>query len=153
MVTSLISQRDREFIREHFEKNLVGDVSITLFTERQSALFVPGRQSCEYCEDTRLLLTELAELSDKVRLEVLQFREEPERAKELNVTRIPAIVLDGESRGRVRFFGIPSGYEFSALLQDIVDLSRNETSLSAETRSALGELTEDVHIQVFSTPG
>lgn len=152
MVTGMIPQRDRDVIREHFEKNLVDDVRVTLFTERSTGLFVPGREECAYCEDTQKLLTELSDLSDKVHLDVVQRREEPERAAELGIERVPAIVLDGNARGRVRFYGIPSGHEFSVLLQDIVDVSRGETSLSDETRAALRDLTEDVHILVFSTP-
>jgi len=52
----------------------------------------------------------------------------------------------------VRFFGIPSGYEFTSLVEDIVDVSRGQTSLSAQTLELLAKLTEPVHIQVFVTP-
>jgi alkyl hydroperoxide reductase subunit AhpF len=80
----------------------------------------------------------------------------------MSVDKIPAIILNnsddgradaGQSEGsRVRYYGIPAGYEFSSLIEDIIDLSRNQTELSAETKEALQELEEDLHIQVFVTP-
>jgi len=59
---------------------------------------------------------------------------------------------EGEEKARVRFFGIPSGYEFGSLIEDIVDMSRGETSLSPESKQKLAALTSDIHIQVFVTP-
>lgn len=152
MVTSIIPQRDREHLRDLFAEKLTADVRLTLFSEPTSRLFIPGREQCETCEDTGRLLAEVSDLSDRVELEVLQFRDEPARAREFGVGRIPAIVVEGAAKGRVRFFGIPAGYAFSVLVQDIVDVSRGTTELSPETKQALRDLTEDVHIQVFSTP-
>jgi alkyl hydroperoxide reductase subunit AhpF len=65
---------------------------------------------------------------------------------------VPAFVINGAARGKVRFFGIPSGYEFSALIADLVDVSRGTTDLSEETREYLAALTEDVNLKVFTTP-
>jgi hypothetical protein len=54
--------------------------------------------------------------------------------------------------GLVRFFGLPSGYEFMTLLEDLVDLSAGSTRLSDTTRQAVAELSVPVHLQVFVTP-
>lgn len=147
----LISEKDAQFIRDHFEKNLTGDVKITYFTQRQSRLLIPGRE-CMYCQETRELLEEVTDLSDKLSLEVRDFVADEAQAKQLGIERIPAFVLEGQAKGRVRFFGIPSGYEFSTLIEDIVDVSRGQTDLSAKTREALAALTADVSVQVFVTP-
>jgi glutaredoxin-like protein len=48
--------------------------------------------------------------------------------------------------------GIPSGYEFGSLLEDLEDVARGATALTAETRRALDGLAQDVHIRVFVTP-
>jgi glutaredoxin-like protein len=147
----LIQERDATFIRDHFAKHMTGEVTITLFTQGESPLFVPGLE-CEYCAETRELLQEVASLSDKVRVDVKDFVTDRAAAAELGIERIPAFVLEGAARGRVRFFGIPSGYEFATLVEDIVDVSRGETDLSEKTKEALANLTEDVRIQVFTTP-
>ena len=52
----------------------------------------------------------------------------------------------------IRFYGIPSGYEFSTLIQDIVMLSRGDSGLSEQTKAQLDMLEDSVHLQVFVTP-
>lgn len=148
----LISESDREKIRAHFDESLTGPVEIVMFTERESLIIVPGKENCETCKQTQELLEEVASLSDKLKMTVLEISEAKEEADALGIDRVPAFVLNGASRGRVRFFGIPSGYEFSALIADLVDVSRGTTDLSEETREYLSALTEDVNIKVFTTP-
>jgi glutaredoxin-like protein len=147
-----ISLRDQQAIREHFDANLKGDVEIVMFTERESPIIIPGREQCETCSDTQELLEMVSALSDKVKMTVHELSAAPDEAASYGVDRVPAFVLKGAAEGRVRFFGIPAGYEFSAFIADIVDTSRGETDLSEETREYLATLTEDVNIKVFTTP-
>ncbi len=149
---ALINERDQQTIRKHFEENLAGDVEIVMFTERPSPIIVPGREQCETCEDTRKLLEEVAALSDKLRLTVHEISEAIDEAASYGIDRVPAFVVKGAARGRIRFFGIPSGYEFSGFIADLVDVSTGNSGLSEETREFLGSLTEDVNIKVFTTP-
>lgn len=148
----LIADKDQQTIRQHFAANLAGDVEIVLFTERQSPIIIPGHQPCETCKDTEELLAEVAALSDKLALSVRELKEAGEEAASYGIDRVPAFVLKGAARGRVRFFGIPSGYEFSALIADLVDTSKGATDLAQETRTFLASLSEDVNIKVFTTP-
>ena len=53
---------------------------------------------------------------------------------------------------RARSLGIPSGYEFSNLIDAIVATSRGEAGLSEETKATLATLPGEVEIKVFSTP-
>jgi alkyl hydroperoxide reductase subunit AhpF len=148
----IISEQDQQAIRDLLDENLAGDVEIVMFTERPSPLIVPGRQPCEMCGPTEELLGEVASLSDKIKLTVNEIGSAAEEAAALGVSRVPAFVVRGAARGRMRFFGIPGGYEFSGFLSDLVDASKGESGLSKETREFLSTLTEDVHIQVFTTP-
>jgi alkyl hydroperoxide reductase subunit AhpF len=148
----IISDKDQQVIRQHFEDKLAGKVEITLFSERESLIIVPGMQKCLTCADTEKLLKELAALSEKLTLSVHELSESRDIAENYGIDRVPAFVLEGEARGRVRFFGIPSGYEFSALISDIVDTSTGISGLSQETRDYLATLAEDINIKVFTTP-
>jgi alkyl hydroperoxide reductase subunit AhpF len=148
---ALLSEQDADFIRKHFEGNLTGDVAIDYFTQRESKLIVPGLE-CMYCRETRQLLEEVAELSPKVALNVHDFVGDAEAAAADSIERIPAFTIKGNAKGAVRYFGIPSGYEFSSLIEDIVDVSKGTTDLSAPTLEALAGLKDQVHIQVFVTP-
>lgn len=151
---SLISKEDREVLINRFAKELTAPVKMVYFTKAASKLVVPGGDSngCEYCEDTRGLLEEVASMSGNIALEVHDFATEGELAAQYGVEKVPATVIVGAARGKVRFFGIPSGYEFTSLIEGIVDISKGTTDLSDATRESLASLTEDVHIQVFVTP-
>lgn len=149
---SFISDADKETIRNHFSESLSGDVEIVMFTEHESPIIIPGKEPCETCAPTQEILEEVASLSDKLKLTVHEISTAKEQAFALGVDRVPAFVFEGAARGRVRFFGIPSGYEFSALIADLVDVSNGSTDLSEATREYLSALTEDVNIKVFTTP-
>jgi alkyl hydroperoxide reductase subunit AhpF len=75
-----------------------------------------------------------------------------QEAQGLGITRIPAFILQGHTRGAVRYFGIPAGYEFSTLVEDLIDVSKGTTKLSERTRESLATVDQDLHIQVFVTP-
>jgi glutaredoxin-like protein len=146
----LLSTIDQAKIRDLFQ-DLDSDVTITYFTQRESPLLIPGHE-CQFCKETREILEEVASLSEKIHLEIKDFIREEQEARQQGITRIPAIVITGKARGKVRFFGIPAGYEFSTLLKTIRAVSRGQVELSAQTQEQLQKLNQDLHIQVFVTP-
>lgn len=145
----LIAEKDRQVIREMFE-GLGGPVRLVVFTE--GSVKLPGRGDCLYCEQTVALVKELAELSDRVTAEIVNFDVETEKAAEYGIARIPAIAVVGEEDYGVRYYGIPSGFEFSAFLEDIIDVSHGRAELSAKSLERLARIDAPVHIQVFVTP-
>ena len=147
----ILSEPIQKELRQRFESELADNVRINLFTQRESLIVVPGRE-CPTCKETGEILEEVSSLSDKLDLEVHDVYAEPEQASESGIERIPAIVLDGDVRGRVRYFGIPAGSEFPVLIEDLIDVSKGTTSLSDESKESLASLSKDVHIQVFVTP-
>lgn len=148
----LISEQDQETLRNHFDENLAANVEIVMFTEKESPIIVPGKETCETCAQTEQLLEEVASLSDKINLTVHELASAAEEAASHNIDRVPAFVIKGAARGQIRFFGIPSGYEFSSFIGDLVDASTGTTGLSEETRSYLTSLNENINIKVFTTP-
>ena len=148
---ALISPEDRQTLQTLFAKELQDDVNITYFTQRESVLIIPG-QECAYCKDTRELLEELAGISEKLHVTVKDFVRDEQEAQNLGITRIPAFILQGHTKGAVRYFGVPAGYEFSTLIEDLIDVSKGTTNLSEKTREVLATIDQDVHIQVFVTP-
>jgi glutaredoxin-like protein len=148
---ALISPEDRQTLQTLFAQELQDGVNITYFTQRESVLTIPS-QECSYCKETRELLEELADISDKLHLTVKDFVRDEQEAQSLGITHIPAFILQGHTKGAVRYFGIPAGYEFSTLIEDLIDISKGTTNLSEKTREALAEVDQDIHIQVFVTP-
>lgn len=147
----LLRDEDRRQLEQLFAGRLVDPVTLVLFTQHESPLIVPA-QECQTCRETRQLLEELTEITDKIRLEIKDFVREGTEARQLGIDNIPAIILRGKNKGTLRFFGIPAGYEFAVLVEDIIDLSAGTTRLSVETREQLAALTEPVHIKVMVTP-
>ena len=149
---AMIPAQEKSRLKRDFRKHLKSEVGLRLFTQRPSPIAIPGRD-CRYCPQAMQLLEELAGLSPKLKLETVDFYAEPETAREEGVTRIPAIVMGPESGGRVRFFGLPMGYELPALIDSIKSVSRGATRLAVNTRKQLRRVNRPVHLQVFVTPG
>ncbi len=147
----MIPEKDSKLIRGHFAKHLKDPVTIDYFTQREPAVGLPIRE-CAYCREPGELLEELAALSEQIRLNVHDFVADEGKAKEFGIDRIPAFVLSGRAKGRVRFFGIPSGYEFSSLIEDLVDVARGATDLAPKAVEELSAVARPVHIRVFGTP-
>ncbi len=141
----LISERDGKVIGERLGK-LANPVTLAVFTQEFE---------CEYCRQNRELAEELAGLSGgKVRVEVRDFVADKTRADELGVDKIPAIAVlgDGGIDHRIRFYGIPAGYEFMSLLESIDLVSRGDSGLSPASKDKLKQLDKPVNLQVFVTP-
>jgi len=120
-------------------------------------LFFGSESGCDYCEDTRQLLEEIAALSDQLRLSVYDLEQDAEIAQQYRVDKSPAIVIAARESDQIldygiRFYGIPAGHEFSALIQALIMVSEGDSGLQPETRQFLGALTQPVNLQVFSTP-
>jgi glutaredoxin-like protein len=107
---------------------------------------------CDYCAETRQLVEELAALSDRLTAEIYNFVADKEQAEVLRIDKIPATAVIGAEDYGVRFYGIPSGYEFTSLLHAIRTVAAGKPELSEEGMQALAKLTEPVHMQVFVTP-
>jgi alkyl hydroperoxide reductase subunit AhpF len=107
---------------------------------------------CLYCKETRELVEEVAALSDQVSVEVYDFVGDRLIAEGLGIDKIPAVAVVGAKDYGVRLYGIPSGYEFGTLIEDIKLVSSGDSGLSPATRAAVARLTKPVRIQVFSTP-
>jgi glutaredoxin-like protein len=143
---SLLKEEDRNHLIEQF-KSLKSPVKIVVFTQKME---------CQYCKETRMIGEELAALSDKISLEVYDFEEDKEIVETYNIDKIPATVImkggDAPKDYGIRYFGIPSGYEFSSLIEDIMMVSGGDSGLSTATKEMLANLEEPVHLQVFVTP-
>lgn len=115
-------------------------------------VFFTQELECATCRETGQLLRELAEVSDKIRLEVYNFQLDREQVEAFGVDKIPATVVMGERDYGIRFYGIPSGYEFAALVDTILAVSRADSGLSPETREKLRQVKAPLHLQVLVTP-
>ncbi len=139
-----IDEKDKQVIQDMFS-GMKGNVYVRFFS---------AKEECDYCKDTQEILEELSALSDKIDIRIFDKEGNADEVSRYNVDKFPATVFvkeDGSDTG-VRFYGIPSGYEFSSLIEDIIDLGNDSVQLSEATINQLATITEDLHIQVFVTP-
>ncbi len=136
-----LSDEDREYLRQKFCE-----------LERPVRLIDFSQQfECTYCEAMHEILSELKELSEKITLTVYDLLEDSSEAEKYGIDMIPGLVVANEKDYGIRYFGIPGGYEFSSLIEAIIDVSKGDTELSKETKQALKKLEKPIHIRVFIT--
>lgn len=151
----ILNSEVREASKKKFDEELEKGVKLILFTQEPKRLIVPEHlkgQECLFCKETRQLLTEVSSLSEKIDLEIYDFEGDRDKAAAYSIDKIPATVVLGERDYGLRFFGIPSGYEYTSLIEAIVDVSKGNTRLGPKTKDVLKTIEKDVHIQVFVTP-
>ena len=142
---SLLKEEDKKYLKREFEKILRDRVKILLFSSED--------EHCKYCKDAKQLLQEVADLSDKIELEIHDVN--GKRASEIGIELAPTVIITdsgGEIGPRVRFTGIPSGYEFTTLVKDIMYVSTKQLEITDATIQKLQNVKNRLKIEVFVTP-
>ena len=137
---SLLGEREREAVRELFatiEQDV--ELELELGPSSEAVTVIGGRRELDPGEETSRLVQELVELSDRVKLRIVE-RGEPGRYPTLRI---------GEG---IRYHGLPWGYELSSLVYGIAEAGRAERKLEPETRNALAGLEREVEVEVYVTP-
>jgi len=125
--------------------------------EPVQVLYFGKESDCDYCEDTLQLIKEVVGLSDKLNLEMYDMEDDADIAREYKVDKAPGLVIAGRDGDQIldygiRYAGIPSGHEFSSLINTLLLVSARDSGLNQDTRQALSELSQPVNMMVFVTP-
>ena len=154
---ALLKGSDRVQVQKEFAK-IQSPVKLVFFTQALD---------CEYCPLTKQVLEEIVSLSDKIQLQTYNFVTDKDAVAQYQIARVPAVAIvrvetqmvlvsgGAQTRDRdygIRYYGVPAGFEFASLVGDITDVSLGESGLSAQSKAALKQLKEPVHLQVFTTP-
>jgi alkyl hydroperoxide reductase subunit AhpF len=124
-------------------KEMVGPVRLIHFTQELNL---------EYGLETKQLIEELGGMSDKLSVEIYNFLLDKERVAEYGIDKVPATVIrNGKDHG-IRFYGIPAGHEFAAVLDTILAVSKGDSGLKPESKEKLAAITKPLHLEVFVTP-
>jgi glutaredoxin-like protein len=141
----LLSAQDQQIARTHLA-GITHPVTLLFFTQTFGA------------PDTVLMakqvVDEVASLNDQVSVEEVNLILDKDRVEQFGIDRVPAIALlrDGEDT-RIRFLGVPAGYEFTSLIEAVLLAGTGESGLAAESRAAIAEkAATPIDIKVFVTP-
>ena len=138
----ILKEKDQKKVKDIF-KDIDNAVRIVMFTQEME---------CTHCEMTRTMLEEVSGLSDKISLEVHDFVAEKDLAKKYGVDKIPATVLVGDKDYGIRFYGVPAGYEFTVLIEEIRDIGKRDAGLSQKVLAEVAKVNKPVHLQVLISP-
>ncbi len=64
----------------------------------------------------------------------------------------PAIVIQSETDIGIRYYGIPSGYEFSTLINSLTIVGRGKPDISKEVKEKSSLVNKRIEMMVFVTP-
>jgi glutaredoxin-like protein len=148
----LIKDHDKDQLMRIFAEKLVDPVELLLFTQGMGNPLLPFVQTCDWCRNTEELVNELVPLTDKLTVRRFDFVADKDNVDAYKVDKIPAIVPIAKKDYGVRFFGIPIGYEFTSLVEGIVDVSRGSADLGERTIERLADISTEITIQVFISP-
>jgi alkyl hydroperoxide reductase subunit AhpF len=120
-------------------------------------LFFGSRENCDFCTEAQQLLEELAAVDEKLGLSIYDLQDNADVAAQFNVDKAPGIVIAAKDGDQIidfgiQYSGIPSGHEFSVLINDIILVSGRDSGLSEPVREFLKHLEKPLHLQVFVTP-
>jgi len=139
---AVLEDKQKDQLKELFG-GLQEIAKITLFKKEEE---------CEFCDLTRELLEEVAGTSDKIELAIEDFKPDSEAAKKYGVDKVPAIVIENNNDMGIRFYGVPAGYEFTPLVEDIIAVSMRQHGLEQQVLDELEKIDQPVHIQVLTSP-
>ncbi len=108
---AILSAQNVSQIRDLFQE-LRDPVKLVVFSQSLAA--------ADLCAQNEALVREVAAISESISVEVLNLAIDRERAEAYGVTQVPAIVVEGSRDYGLRFYGVPTGYEFSNLVDAIV---------------------------------
>jgi len=144
----LIASADQERLRETFRE----------MTRAVRLLFFTQTLGCETCLQTRQILDELPQLSDKIAIDEVNFILEPDKAKQYGIDRVPAVAIVGQNESgeerdsKIRFLGTPAGYEFMSLIQAVLLVGGRPSTLSEDSLKRIAAVTTPTTMHVFTTP-
>ena len=139
-----VDENIKRQVREIFQ-HMENEVNVKLFGDKDR---------CLTCAQTKEILELLVELAPegKLKLNIYNVEDNAPEIKQYGVDKFPTILLHGDEEYKVIFTGIPSGYEFGTLVEDILDISARKVTLKPANLEKIKKIDKPIHIQVFVTP-
>ena len=128
-----LDAKAREEVEKQFH-DLKEDVQLVYFSQKID---------CLYCDETGQLLKEVADLSEKIELIEYNFQVNRDKADEFGITMVPGLLIKKKEEDYgIKFYGIPSGYEFTSLLHSIKMVSNGEHDLKSGVLERISKIKE-----------
>jgi len=137
----VLGKRETERARERLA-GLADPVTLIHFTQDLE---------CAYTRRARRLLEEIAGLSDRIHLRIVDFAADRETAGRYGVDHVPATVIAGPRGFGVRFDGLPEGAELTTFFDGIAIVSDGDAEPDPGLRDRLAVLASSPTREVVTT--
>jgi alkyl hydroperoxide reductase subunit AhpF len=139
---SMLAEKDRKYVASTLA-DMKSDVRLVLFSRDGG--------ECKYCDEAEGLLADIAAAAPRVTVEALSLQKDAARAQELGIDKVPGIAILGKKDHDLRYFGLPSGYDFIPFVETIRAVANDDPGISAESVAMLQKLKKPVQLSVFVT--
>ncbi len=105
----------------------------------------------EAARQQKRFLEALAQLSDRLALEVRDLDKDADLARDLGIDKAPATAVLGAKDHGIRFYGLTAGYEFASFLEAILMASSGLSGLEPELERWAGGIATSTHLEILVT--
>ncbi len=135
----MLSENEKEALQRKFA-GMTDEVTLVVFADKA----LPGSGLLVDFANT------MANLGPKIKVDIEDAQDgKNTRMHDLHVERWPVLVVTKGDFSRIRYYGVPLGYELAAILDAFVELSTSRTSLSPRAKSSLATVRRKANIKVF----
>lgn len=138
----MLAEKDKKYVASTLA-DMKSDVRLVLFSRDGG--------ECKYCDEAEGLLADIAAAAPRVTVEALSLQKDAARAQELGIDKVPGIAILGKKDHNLRYFGLPSGYDFIPFVETIRAVANDDPGISAESVAMLQKLKKPVQLSVFVT--
>ncbi|HJX04385.1 MAG TPA: thioredoxin family protein [Thermoplasmata archaeon] len=136
----MLTDSDRVSLQRRLSDSLKDEVKMLVFT----------LQGISASNDLVDLARTIASASPKIKVEVETVVDgKNQRLRDLRMENAPALVLVKEDFSRIRYYGIPAGYEIPPIIDALVELSNHSTPLSPNAKATLATIRRRANIKIF----
>ena len=139
----LIDAQTKELLNRKYSQELKEDVDVKVFTRD---IIIQG-ENPEYAQFSKDLVRELSQINDKIKAEYLSLGDE--KAKELNVSFSPTILIGKNSGFSIQYWGVPAGQIASTLIETISLVSQKKSGLNPSVKEKLIHIDKDMLIETY----
>jgi glutaredoxin-like protein len=141
-VMQIIQDQEKNVIKYRLSK-LKKPVNIMCFLNRYGS---------EKCDAVRELISDMEQLSSNLIFQIFDFDKDKNEAQSCHIDRVPALLVLAGPESKIRFYGIPGGYQMESFLEAIEMVGTDSIDLHPRTVEQAAAISVPVRLQVFVNP-
>lgn len=134
-----LSESDMGMLHRALTQGMRDDVTLILFVDDTAV----SKELTDFANT-------LAGITPKIKLDIQNVDGgRNQKFKDMRLEHWPVMILTKGDFSRIRYYGVPLGYELAAIADGLVDLSNSKTPLSPRAKAALATVRRKANIKVF----